>query len=122
MKTLCTVAALVACATAAQAADAWTCAYVFPVQPVLMRFTVAPPNVTEVKSGDVYRILLDNEYGLIAARGNAEIKKGEQGETAGAATIVILKRTGEFRYVTLTLGVGELATSQTPMRGICIKD
>jgi hypothetical protein len=122
--------ALLASATSAKAAEAWTCTYFFDEAPVgnepspLVRFEVSPPDLIETKSHQRYPILQNNNYGIVATSSISEIEEGQKDPTVGAATVVINKGTGEFWWGTTIAGMVPLMAREVnkPVHGKCLKD
>jgi hypothetical protein len=109
---------VVAAASNAQA-EAWTCTGVMDgfKEAFLRRFVVLKTEVIEH-----YRLLQNNEYGLVATSSISEIGQGQDKPTVGASTVVIDKTTNEFRWETIIMGVAPLVGANTPVRGKCIGD
>jgi hypothetical protein len=108
------------CATSASA-EGWTCTYLFSsgVQPTLIQFELSPPDLINTKLHEHYRILQNNDYGLVAVSSIAEIEQGKQQPTVGAATVVIDKGTGEFWLATAI--AGQPSDVNQPVHGTCLK-
>jgi hypothetical protein len=126
MNRLLIMLAFLSCATCAEAAEAWTCTYTVPIgsgtvsDPVLTRFEVSPPDLIEAKHHHHYRILQNNDFGLVAASSISEIEEAQKDPTVGAFTVVINKRTGEF-WLSTTIA-GQAAVVNQPVHGKCLKD
>jgi hypothetical protein len=84
--------------------------------PVLTRFEVSPPDLIDAKHHHHYRILQNNDFGLVAASSIAEIEEGQKGPTVGAYTVVINKGTGEFWLGTTIAGQAADAPSPPEKR------
>ena len=127
MKTVLMVAfALLSIATSAQAAEVWTCTYTYtvrmgtPPEPWLIRLEVSPPDLIDSGSQQHYRILQNNDYGLVATLGISEIQAGQKDPTIGAVSIVINKGTGEFWWNTTISGPSPEPNGSS--QGKCLKD
>jgi hypothetical protein len=92
-------AASLACAASADAADAWTCTYPFINDRVqsdnaFVRFEIATPDLIQIKAptnlvlptpqGAHYRILQNNDYGLVATFSISGIEEGGMDRYVGA--------------------------------------
>jgi hypothetical protein len=128
-------AAFLTLATSAEA-ETWTCSYTHywtpyvgqqsaPKSPTFLRFELSPPDLIDTSPsplvvGRRYRILQNNEYGLVAALSISEIEEGQKDPTVGAVTVMIKKDTGDF-----WLGVAFLAEKAGPsvstVQGKCLK-
>jgi hypothetical protein len=121
------VLALLSCGTCAEAGEAWTCSY--PSQGVvgLSRLELAPPDLIDKDTQEHYRILENNAHGLVATQSvsrerpewNWQWKPGD-GPAVGAASVVINKETGEFRWGWMFTGGGRVPNEMT--HGRCRKD
>jgi hypothetical protein len=126
MKAFLLTAVLVAGATSAEASEAWTCSYsTVPglptdTSPVLIRFELTPPDLIDTKTHDHYRILQNNDYGLVATLSISEIEEGHKEPTVGAVTVVINKGTGEFWWGWII--AGQAAVVNQPVHGKCLRD
>jgi hypothetical protein len=69
---------------------------------------------------DGYRILRNNEYGLVAAFAIAQIEKDQQQPTVGAFTVVIDKGTGEVWLSTIMAGQSSVVNQS--VNGTCLRD
>jgi hypothetical protein len=136
MKSLLMGLVLVACATSAEAAEAWTCSWVnklpnrhikewghFTTVTELIRFDVSPPEVTtdvgELK--DVhFRIVQNDDTGLVAAGSRSETKEGQNGSLVVALTVAINKVTGEFAFAFLP-AIDEDSRNDS-VHGRCLKN
>jgi hypothetical protein len=102
-----------ACATSAEAADAWTCTYPFlndrrEPDNAFVRFEIATPDLIETKAptnlvlptpqGVHYRILQNNDYGLVATFAESGIPEGAKDPYVGATSVVINKMTSQFYW------------------------
>jgi hypothetical protein len=129
MKSLILAALVLACATPAKAAEVWTCTYTYLVglvtptvsDPTLVRFEVSPSGLIETTSRDQYRILQNNEYGLVATVSWSEMQEGLDGAVVGARTLVVNKGTGEFWW-SMTAGGGGQPAIVNQLHGTCLKD
>lgn len=83
-----------------------------------IRFQVAGTRLIEGQFQDGYRILQNNEYGLVATFAISEVEKDQQQPTVGAFTVVINKGTGEFWLATVMAGQSS-AVNQS-VSGTCI--
>lgn len=120
MKVLVLIAVLVATAVQAADGDRWTCSYPLPVRPALLRFEVKSPHLIDIKSGDSYRLIEDNVFGLVAAQSIARPEQGRQQPTVGVSILIIDKSTGEFWFGGIV--AGQSAAANQPAQGTCIKD
>lgn len=105
----------------AQASDVWTCTYtVEGSEPVLARFEVLPPDVVveDGENKDHYRILQNNEYGLVATLSVSEWRGGAP--SVGAVSIVINKGTGEFWWDNIFAGKPLIRNGSS--HGTCLKN
>ncbi len=106
--------------------ESWTCSYRgYQIREnespraVIVRFTVDDQELVEGSQGQRYRILQNNEYGLIAAWSSSEVEPGKSDPTIAAFAIAIDKRTGFFSRVNLIARPDE---SGSPRDGSCIRD
>jgi hypothetical protein len=123
MKSLIVAVGVIACATSAQA-EAWTCTYILDgsTEPILHRFQLSPPDLIETTYNEHYRVLRNNDYGLVATEAISRIEEGQQRATVGAHTVVINKETGEFWWHMLITGQGaDYNALNKPIKGKCIK-
>jgi hypothetical protein len=83
---------------AAPAQEAWNCNYSGPLStgPTAIRFQISGERLIEGQFRDGYRIVQNNEYGLIATLAISQAEKDQQQPTVGAVTVVINKGTGSF--------------------------
>jgi hypothetical protein len=114
-------------ATTAARAEAWTCSYVLEgfKEAFLHRFLILGNELVEAKTNDRYRLLQNNEYGLVATYAISEIEEGQKKPTVGVIAIIINKTTGEFMWENAILGYDPSLNSlklDTPVKGKCIKD
>ena len=122
MRIIAALVFVVAAASNAQA-EAWTCTGVMEgFKEAFRRFVVLKTEVIEAKTNEHYRLLQNNEYGLVATSSISEIEQGQDKPTVGASTVVIDKTTNEFRWETIIMGVAPLVGANTPVRGKCIGD
>lgn len=118
MRYLLVAITLLALSTSARAADSWTCTYTLQNdKPEFLHFALSPPDLVETALYGHYRILENNNYGVIAASSISEIKQGEVSPTVGAITVVINKGSGEFWMASAIAGV-DAAVNQ-PVHGQC---
>ena len=137
MKPLILAGAFLACATSAEAADAWTCTYPFLNDRVQMddaffRFEIATPDLIETKAqkdliiatppGTHYRILQNNDYGLVATFSISGIVEGEKDPYVGATSVVINKTTGQFYWVEAMSTKDETKFLNLTHAGKCLHD
>jgi hypothetical protein len=116
MKALFIGLTLLACATPAEATEAWTCTYLAGVSDaVIVRFEVSPPGLIDAGSNERYRILQNTKNSLIAAISILQNQEGQQDPAVGALSVVINKSTGEFWWNNTFAGVA-------PAHGKCLKD
>jgi hypothetical protein len=126
MKYLIVAITLLACANPARAVERWeeywTCTYAdASAKPVSLNFELSPPELVETASFHVhYRILQNNDYGVVAASSISEIEPGHTQPTVGAVTVVINKGTGEFWLATTI--AGQSAAAHQPVHGNCRKN
>jgi hypothetical protein len=133
MKSLIVGLISLACATSVEAAEVWTCSYATQGEPGFYRFELSPPDLIETVppffisfNREHYRILLDNDYGLVATLSISEIEVADQKATVGAWTLVIDKETGEFLLSGAIAGTisGEVPPewNHQPVHGKCLKN
>ena len=117
MKALFMGLTLLACATSAEATEAWTCTYLAGVMDaVIVRFEVSPPDLIDAGTQERYRILQNTDNSLIAAISISQNQEGQQNDPAvGALSVVINKATGEFWWNNTFVGVARA-------HGKCLKD
>jgi hypothetical protein len=131
MKSLLMGLALLACATSAEATEAWTCSHsviVDPMignnppfgQPEITRFELSPPDLIYDQHQRRYHIVKNDDYALVAAASVSQIKEGEKKPTVGAWTLAINKVTGELGLAVVWAAIGPF-TGQT-VHGTCLKD
>ena len=125
MKYLIVAITLLAYATPAAAErwiERWACTYVDLVgKPVLLSFELSPPELVETALfHEHYRILQNNDYGVVAASSISIIHPGDTQPTVGAVTVVINKGTGEFWLATTI--AGQPAAAHEPVHGNCLKN
>jgi len=126
-KLLIVVVGVIFVGTAPARAEAWACTFnmLSSKEPVSRLFRLAPPyDLVDTVYDDHYRVLQNNELGLIATRAISRIEQGEQKPTITASTVVIDKTTGEVWWDSLTTGMGadEAASWNKPVQGKCTKD
>ena len=85
-----------------------------------MRLQVSGERLIEARFQDGYRILRNNEYGLVAAFAIAQIEKDQQQPTVGAFTVVIDKGTGEVWLSTIMAGQSSVVNQS--VNGTCLRD
>ena len=137
MKRVILVLVFLACATSAEAADAWTCTYPFlddriQMDDAFFRFEIAPPDLIETEAqkglivttpaGTHYRILQNNDYGLVATFSISGIVEGEKDPYVGAASVVINKTTGQFYWAEAMITRDETKVMNLTHRGRCLHD
>jgi hypothetical protein len=128
-KSLVPVAALIALASPAEATEIWTCTYtegtraVVPshTDPQLVRFSVSPPDLIDTANEEHYRILQNNEYGLVATTSWSEVQNGMKNPVVGARTVVVDKGTGEFWWAITSVSGAQVALAYQ-INGKCRKD
>jgi hypothetical protein len=127
-KSLVLVAALITFASPAAAIEVWTCTYTYQSRAVvptqtpreLVRFQVSPPDLIDSAKSEHYRILQNNDYGMVATKSWSEVQNGLKGPVVGARTVVIDEGTGEFwRAMT---SVSAQAAMVEQINGTCLKD
>ena len=112
---------LLACATSAEAAEVWTCTYTD--EGSLVRFAVSPPDLIDGNTHEHYRILQNNDYGLVATlsvSGIQEWQKAGNSPAVGAVSIVVNKGTGEFWWNNTFAGAAPIPNGSA--HGQCLKD
>jgi hypothetical protein len=72
--------------------------------------------------GTHYRILLNNEYGLVATFAVSGIEQGGKDPFVGAYTVVINKMTGQLLWAEATTTKDESIVMDTTVRGKCLHD
>jgi hypothetical protein len=85
--------------SAANAEQSWTCTYpgyLADRAPVIVRYREIDGFLVEEEFGTKYRILQDNRHAVIATWTFAEIERGNSAPSIAAATIMIVKATGDF--------------------------
>jgi hypothetical protein len=108
-------------------AEAWTCTYMIEglKEPLLNRFLILGNELVEAKTNDHYRLLQNNEYGLVATYAISEIEEGQKKPSVGVIAIIINKTTGEFMWENAIIGYDPSLKSlklDTPVKGKCLKD
>jgi len=91
----------------------------------LHRFLIPGDELVETKTDDHYRLLKNNEYGLVATDTISEIEQGQKKPTVGVIAIIINKTSGEFMWENAIIGYDPSLNSlklDTPAKGKCIKD
>ena len=104
-------------------AEAWTCTAMMEgiKGPFLFRFVVLGNEVMDARTNEKYRLLQNNEYGLVATYPFSDIVQGRSViPTVGATTIIINKATQEFRWEQATTGY--VPSPDIRVNGKCIKD
>jgi hypothetical protein len=102
MKALIVAIGLIGCVTPGHTAETWsetwTCTHTSATdnQPTITRFEVSPPDLIEAKFRRIYRIEINNDYGIVATSSISRIEQGHKDPTVGAVSIVINKTNGEF--------------------------
>jgi len=137
IKPLILAGAFLACTTATKAADAWTCTYPFLNDRVqsdnaFVRFEIATPDLIQIKAptnlllptpqGTHYRILQNNDYGLVATFSISGIEEGGKDPYVGATSVVINKMTSEFHWVEAITTQDETTFLNQTHRGKCLHD
>src|SRR5215471_1254807 len=82
-----------------QAADVWICTYpgfTADRRPVIVRFKEQDGFMVEEEFGTKYRILENNEYGVVATWSISLIEPGHATPSIGSMTFLIKKKTGDF--------------------------
>jgi hypothetical protein len=107
---------LSACATSAEAAEAWVCTYLAGLgDATIARFEVSPPDLIDAGTQEHYPILQNSEKSLIAAISISQNQDGQQDRRIGALSIEINKTTGEFWWRNTFAGVARA-------HGKCLKE
>jgi hypothetical protein len=91
------VAIVLTCGLSASAAETWTCSYKDfsdDRRTVTERFVEIDGYMVQAKYGTKYRILENNEHGLVAVWSTSWLERGTP--NVGSYTIVISKKTGVF--------------------------
>jgi hypothetical protein len=125
-KSLVLLAALIMFASPAAATEVWTCTYAYqtravvPTQtpPQLVRFEVSPPDLIDSANREHYRILQNNDYGLVATKSWSEVQNGLKSPVVGARTVVIDKGTGEFWWAMTSVNAQAVIADQ--VNGKCL--
>ena len=128
-KSLLLVAALIAFASRAEAMEVWSCTYttltraVVPshTDPELVRFEVSPPDLINSANHEQYRILQNNDYGLVATTSWSEVQSGLKSPVVGARTVVVDKGTGEFWWAMTSVSGTQVALAYQ-INGQCLKE
>jgi hypothetical protein len=122
MKAFLVTAVLVAGTTGAEASEAWTCSYSLSAdsEPLIIRFEMSPPDLIDTSSQDHYRILQNNDYGLVATLAVSGFQEGQKDPAVGAVSIVINKSTGEFWWDNTFAGTARIPNGSS--HGKCQKD
>lgn len=126
MKYLIVAITFLACANPARAAERWeehwTCTYADDgAKPVSLSFELSPPELVETALfHEHYRILQNNDYGVVAASSISIIQPGDTQPTVGVVTVIINKGTGEFWLATTI--AGQSAAAHQPVHGNCRKN
>jgi hypothetical protein len=128
MKPLILAGAFLACVTPAEAADAWTCSFLVTgeeqtfhnPEPASLRLEVVPPDVID-DGQKHYRILQDNDVGLVATNSWSELDMFNE-PRIGATTIVINKQSGEFWWGNASAGPRIVAGVALSGHGTCRKN
>jgi hypothetical protein len=100
MKSFVYRAALLACATSAQAAEKWTCSHSAiidpmsgvvpaPDKPEISRFELTSPDLIYDEHQRRYHIVQNDDDALVAAAAVSQIREGEKKRTVGAWTFAI---------------------------------
>ena len=128
-KSLVLVAALIAFASPVAATEVWTCTYTYLTRavvpthtaPELVRFEVSPPDLIDTANHEHYRILQNNDYGLVATISWSELQNGLKSPVVGARTVVVDKGTGEFWWAMTSVSGAQVALAYQ-INGKCLKD
>jgi hypothetical protein len=128
-KLLVLVAVTIAFVSPAKAIEVWTCTYTKQTRAVvatntdteLVRFEVSPPDLIDTGNHEHYRILQNNDYGLVATTSWSKVKSGLKSPVVGARTVVVDKGTGEFWWA-MTSVSGKVAALAYHISGKCLKD
>jgi hypothetical protein len=84
----------------------WTCTYpsfVAGLKPVIQRYRVVGTDVVD-ENGLRYRILENNDYGLIAASAASESRSPYRGTGISAFVLLIDKGTNEMKFDIVVMG------------------
>ena len=128
--------AFLAYATSAEAADAWTCTFRYSDgtdTDQLVRFEIASSDLIETKGpsqsasiipvGTHYRILQNNDYGLVATYSYSGTPEGSKEPYVGAISVVINKMTGQLFWTEATTTKDEsIGPFHASGRGKCLHD
>jgi hypothetical protein len=128
-KSLVLVAVLIAFASPAEATEVWTCTYTSQnrafvpthTDPERVRFEVSPPDLIDTGNHEHYRILQNNDYGLVATTSWSEAQNGLKSPVVGARTVVVDKGTGEFWWAMTSVSGAQVALVYQ-LNGKCLKD
>ena len=85
---------------------------------MVARFEVVPPDVIDTGSKEHYRILQNNDYGMVATLGVSKVEADQP--VVGAASIVINKGTGEFWWNNIFAGPARVSNGSA--HGKCRKE
>jgi hypothetical protein len=105
-----------------RADEAWACTYAAPIDgsPTLIRYRITGNDFIESNLKERFRILQNNQNGLVATSSIAEIAPDQDRPTVGATTLIIDKRTGAF--LLSSENAGPTGIMRMPVRGTCLKD
>jgi hypothetical protein len=131
MKSFVYRAALLACATSAQAAEKWTCSHSAiidpmsgvvpaPDKPEISRFELTSPDLIYDEHQRRYHIVLNDDDALVAAAAVSQIREGEKKRAVGAWTFAIDKLTGELALAVIWAAPEPFAGQA--VHGTCLKD
>ena len=109
---------------AAHAAEVWRCAYTGSLSNsiVLVQYSAMGNDLIQSSAASApknFRIVQDNQFGVIGIIAIAAQMPGEQQPTVSATTVVIEKSTGDF-WLTTTIG-GQPGSTNLPIHGSCFK-
>ncbi len=131
MKSLLLGLALLAYATSAEAAEAWTCSHPVLTGPATMyeslnggpsitRFELSPPELIDDHHHLRYRIVQNDDHALVATAPVSRTENGQKDPTVEAWTVAINKATGELSLAVVSTSTDSLM-SQT-VHGKCLKN
>jgi hypothetical protein len=117
----------------AEAADAWTCIFRFSLGDTdqAVRFEIANSDLTETKgppqsiipAGTHYRILQNNDYGLVATFSYSGALERGKDPYVGAISVVINKMTGQLYLAEATTTKDEsIGPFHASGQGKCLHD
>jgi hypothetical protein len=126
---LVSVAVLIALASPVEATEVWTCTYAPPSRAVVanhtgpehVSFEVSPPDLIDTAKDEHYRIMQNNDYGLVATSSWSEVQSGLKSPVVGARTVVVDKGTGEFWWAMTSVSGTQVALAYQ-INGQCLKE